>query len=67
MRKNCAILYNHFRGVLGSRRDKQIVYQSTVLNLKTSFSVIIINFCLVLLAFLFFGFVCLLFLIPLGH
>lgn len=53
MRKNCAILYNHFRGVLGSRGDKQIVYQSAVLNLKSSFPVIIINFCLVLLIFKF--------------
>ena len=53
MRKSYTILYKHFRGVLGSRGDKQIVYQSTVLNLKTSFTVIIINFCLVLLIFKF--------------
>ena len=46
MRKSYTILYKHFHGVLGSRGDKQIVYQSTVLNLKTSFPVIIINFCL---------------------
>lgn len=46
MRKNYAILYDHFSGVLGGRGYKRTVYQNTVLNLKTAF--LVVNFCLVL-------------------